>query len=128
MTRQTISLDPAVAAILGESTQRKQQRAMTPAQRARAQHKASQIGVNYLMNADLVNIVRDLADALGISPASAVNRLLLDALQRYAAGDITFDDYLQPSRSPRYQWTVEINPNGLAAAVAKQAENTNGEN
>ena len=126
--RKPVVLDPAVNTILGESTQRQQQRTMTAAQRQRAQRQATSKGVNYLMNIELADIIRRLADSLGISPASAVNRLLLDALQRYAAGELTFDEYLQPSRSSRYQWIIEINPNGLSTAVAQQFAKTDGEN
>ncbi len=120
MTRQTVNIDPAVAAILGESEQRAQRRAMTPAQRQRAQRQAQRKSVTYEMHADLVAIVREIAEAMAISPAAVVNRLLLDALQRYADGEVDFEDYLRPSRSPRYQWVVEINPNGLRSAVAQR--------
>jgi hypothetical protein len=120
MTRQTVNIDPAVAAILGESEQRAQMRTMTPAQRQRAQRQARRKSVTYEMHADLVAIVREIADAMEISPAAVVNRLLLDALRRYADGEIDFEDYLEPSRSPRYLWVVKIDPKGLRAAVAQR--------
>ncbi len=120
MTRQAVDIDPAIAAILDEPERRAQMRAMTPDQRRRARRRAGRKSVTYEMNADLVVIVREVADAMEISPAAVVNRLLLDALERYAGGEIDFEDYLKPSRSPRYLWIVEIDPKGLRAAVIQR--------
>jgi hypothetical protein len=130
--QNTTIIDPAVLAILSDDKQRTRQRTMTPAQRRRATKRQLRKSVTYMLNPDLVVIVRQLAEALDISPAGAVDRLLLDALQRYANGDIDFHDHLAPSRSARYGWVIKINPNGLHAAVARRLAadqpNTDGEN
>jgi hypothetical protein len=114
MTRQEVHIDPGITAILGESDDRTEERRMSPQQRKRKRRQAKRQSVTWELDASLVAIVRQIADALDISPASATNRLLFDALQRYAAGTIDFDDkYLRPSRAPRYLWVVDINTNGL---------------
>ena len=71
-------------------------------------------------NAELMALARQIAEAQRISPASVVDRLLLEGLERYARGDIDFDDCLQPTIQGRYAWTVEINPNGLQAAITER--------
>lgn len=68
-------------------------------------------------NAELIALVRQIAEAQGISPAGVMDRLLLEGLESYARGDIDFDGYLQPTRQGRYAWTVEISPNGLSEAI-----------
>lgn len=125
--RQSITVDPAVAAILGEARDRTTQRRMKPTQRQTARRAQQRQSVTLELDRELVALVRDVASALEISPAGVVNRLLLDALTRYAAGQIDFDGYLAPSRSPRYAWVVKINPNGLQQAVHKLLTETTGE-
>lgn len=119
-TRQTVKIDPAVTAILGDAKNRAAHRTMTPAQRRRASRRVQRQSITLELNAALIPILKELADAIGISTASAVDRLLLDALTRYAAGEIDFEGHLHPSRSPRYAWLVRINPNGLHAAVTQR--------
>lgn len=71
-------------------------------------------------NADLIAIVRQIADNQRISPAGVIDRLLLEGLECYSRGDIDFDGYLQPTSQGRYAWTVQINPNGLQAAITER--------
>jgi hypothetical protein len=75
------------------------------------------VSKTYELNAGLPLLVERIAAALEISPASVIDRLLYHALQAFAAGEIDFDRYLLPSRSPRYAWTVDVNPNGLQSAI-----------
>jgi hypothetical protein len=75
--------------------------------------------VTWEPNAELVAIVRHMGQALGISAAGVVDRLLLEGLQRYAAGEIDFEGYLRPSRGPRYLWVVEVPTDGLQERVCR---------
>jgi hypothetical protein len=120
MKRQTVVTDPAVAAILSEGQGRAAQRAMTLAQRRSARRAAKREGVTWELDRELVAIVRQIAEVLEISPAGVANRMLVDALTRYASGEIDFEDHLSPSRSPRYLWVVEVNPNGLREAISRR--------
>lgn len=75
--------------------------------------------VNWEVDADVATVVQQIAEALEISPAAAATRLIFDGLERYAAGEIDFEGYLQPSRSPRYRWVVEVNAGDrLESAIA----------
>jgi hypothetical protein len=115
MTRQGVEFDAAKLFLdQAEKKTRPAQRA-NGAKPARSQPRKS---ITMELGADLVDLIRDVADALDCSPAAAVNRLLLDALQRYADGDIGFRDHLEPSRSPRYLWVVKVDQiDDLARAV-----------
>ena len=70
------------------------------------------------VNPDLIHLVHQVAEAEGISPAGALDRLLLDGLQRFAEGEIDFDGYRNSAGRGWYAWTVEINPNGLEEAIS----------
>ena len=76
--------------------------------------------VTWEPNAELVAIVRRMGQVLGISAAGIVDRLLLEGLQRYAAGKIDFEGYLRPSRGPRYLWVVEVPADGLQETVGQR--------
>jgi hypothetical protein len=70
------------------------------------------------LDPELVDLVRQLAQELGISMAGVVDRLLLDGLERWASGEVDFDRFLQPTSQGRYRWVVEIDPNGLHEQVS----------
>ena len=76
------------------------------------------------VNPDLIQLVHQVAETEGISPAGALDRLLLEGLQRYAEGEIDFDGYLNSASRGRYAWTVEINPNGLHEAISEMVNIT----
>lgn len=76
--------------------------------------------VNLELDVVVVELLRQIADAFELSPAAACNRLLADALERFGQGEIGFEGYLEPSRSPRYKWVVEVNLNGARQAVEKR--------
>jgi hypothetical protein len=90
-----------------------------PGARKARRWQVNRVSKTYELNAALPPIVERIAAALEISPASVVDRLLYHALQDFAAGAIDFDGYLLPSRSPRYAWTVDVNPNGLQSAITE---------
>ena len=75
------------------------------------------VKVTFEMPEELKALLELVAEAHGISNAGALTRLLYDALQRYASGDIDFDGYLQPSRSPRYKWVVRIDVDELLREI-----------
>ena len=80
--------------------------------------------VTWEPNAELVAIVRRMSQALKISSAGVVDRLLLEGLQRYVAGEIDFEGYLRPSRGPRYRWVVEVPTAGLRETVGQRLAQT----
>ena len=122
MTRRQVAIDPAVAAILGEAEERQEQRRMGPGKRKTAKRAARRKAVTWELDRGVVGIVQEVAGALGISPAGVVNRLLVDGLERLAAGEVDFEGCLVPSRSPQYLWVVEVGVNGLGEAVRRRLD------
>lgn len=119
--RREIELDPAVAAVLGDGQRRAQQRKMTPAQRKRAARDSARQRVTMEMDPRIVSLVQQIADAEKCSPASVATILLKDALARYAADEIGLGDNLRSSRSPRYEWVVDLGDlSALGSAVKKR--------
>ena len=80
--------------------------------------------VTLILNPEVIDLVRQVAQEEGISPASMVDRLLLEGLQRYAQDGLDFEDWLQPTTQGRYAWTVKIDPNGLREAIAQKVNIT----
>lgn len=90
-----------------------------PGQRRPTRHQVQRTAVTYELNADLVPLIRQLAAALGVSPAGAVDRLLFHALQEFIAGRVDFEPYLLGSRSPQYTWLVDVPAADLQASLTE---------
>ena len=56
--------------------------------------------VTLRLNPEVIDLVRQVAQDEGISPASMVDRLLLEGLQRYAQDALDLDGFLQPQQPP----------------------------
>lgn len=76
--------------------------------------------VTLRINTELFDLVRQIAERESVSPAGAMDRLLLEGLERYAQGTLKFDGYLQPTAQGRYRFMVRITVDGLRAAIAKK--------
>jgi ribosome-binding protein aMBF1 (putative translation factor) len=122
MTRKAVELDPAVAALLDTAGRQahSQRTRRTPAGRLRAARATPRTSITLELNADLAQILRDTADALGLSYASLADILLAHALQHL--NDIDLGSQIRESRSPRYLYVSAISLNGLAAQVAAHLE------
>jgi hypothetical protein len=106
--RRHMQIDPAIEAIMGSAEQRARQRRMTPAERRQAKRDAQRERVTLELDPALMAMVRQIAEAEGISPAGVINLLLVPGIEKYAAGEIDFGENTRPSRSPRYEWVVEL--------------------
>ena len=106
--RKKVTLPDDIQAILGDGRRRAQRRRMTPAQRQQSDRDAQRKRVTWEMNPRVVERVREVADVEGCSPAGAASLLLAEALRRYADGEIEFYEYKRVSRSPRWDWVIEI--------------------
>lgn len=119
MTRQSVDLDPAVAALLGQASRQSHNSRMhrTPAGQLRAARTTARTSITLELNAELAAILRHTADDLGLSPASLADILLNHALLHLA--DIDLHSQIRESRSPRYLYVSAVSLNGLAAHVAQ---------
>lgn len=112
-------LDPAVAALLRDQEEKsrirtaskkdaarlRQQREKEEAERARqrARHR-----VTLELNQIVVDALRQVAQAEEISPASACNWLLANALLQYGRRDLDFAGCKKGTTSPRWPFTVDL--------------------
>jgi len=121
MARRQVTIDPAVAAILQDGTERKRRRGMTDAQRRRAERQAAvdaqRSRTTLELDARVVEMLEKISSAEGCSKASVVNLLVAAGVQAYVAGEVSFEEQRRRSRSPRYEWTVELN--GRVGALMK---------
>jgi len=120
MGRQTITIDPAVAAIIKEGGERQRKRRMTTAQRTQAERDAKRRRVTLEINPHVAQMLDRIASEEGCSQASAANLLLCDAVGRYVEGAVQFNGNRRRSRSPRYEWVVEMD--GEAEVVLASLE------
>lgn len=118
--RHLVDMDAAVSAVLGDARRRERQRAMTPSQRRQASRDAARERVTLELDPALVTMVRDIAAHEGISPAGVVNRFLSAAIQGYVDDQIDFQACVRPSRSPRYEWVVELELENLVRDMARK--------
>jgi hypothetical protein len=128
MKRKDVAMDPAVAAVLGDGRRRQRERGMTRAQRRQAARDARRQRVTYEIDPRIARLIGQVAEAEGVSPAGVVNRLMADALDRYAAGGIVFYGWRRESRGPRYEWVVELRGmGGVEHAVQERITDRVGE-
>jgi hypothetical protein len=106
--RQGVTLDPAVAAVLGDGAQRAKRRRMTERQRKEAERQGQRQRVTLELNPALVRLVQAAARVEGCSPATVVNICLADALRRVAMGELVLSDSMRGSRSARYECVTEL--------------------
>lgn len=116
MARQKVTLDPAVAAVLGEGRQRRRRRTMTPGQRKKAEQDAQRKRVTLELKPQVVEIVRAIAEFEECSPAGIVDLFVAEAAGQYVAGEIRLDGRRRASRSPRWGWVIVLD--GLDDLVA----------
>lgn len=83
----------------------RQQREKEETERARqrARHR-----VTLELNQIVVDVLRQVARAEEISPASACNWLLANALLQYGRGDLDFARCKRGTTSPRWPFTVDL--------------------
>ena len=108
MERQRVVVDPAVAAVLGDAEKRATRRTMTQRQRKQAVRDEKRKRVTWELEPRIVEMVERIARAEGVSPASATNLLVVEAVARYVDGALVFDGQRRPSRSPRYEFVIEL--------------------
>jgi len=109
MGRQGVVIDPAVAAIIQDGTRREGQRGMTRTQRRQAKRDAERQRVTYEVDPAVAAIVAGIAEREGCSPAGVVNLMVATAARGYVRGELEFCGHRRESRSPRYEWVVELN-------------------
>jgi len=88
-----------------------------PGHRRPQQRQVQRSSITLELNADLPPLLRQIAEAYGISPAGLADVLLEHALRAFCDDQIDLTPYLLPSRSPRYLWTVDVHTDDLQAAV-----------
>lgn len=117
--RKDPDLDPAVAAILGDQEQKRVIRKVPKAEAAKLREKRAKEEAERERQAGRHRVTLELdravfaallraAEAEQVSPASAANWLLAQALLQYARGDLTFEGCKRTTESPRWLYTVDL--------------------
>lgn len=112
-TRQQVTVDPAVAAIMQDGRRRRKARRMSTQERRQAKRDEKRHRVTLELNPEIAKMIGAIAKSEGCSPAGVVNLLVFDGVQRYIIGELEFVGHVRPSRSPRFDWVVE--PSGVVA-------------
>jgi len=124
-------LDPAVAAILTDQdakraarqAPREEGRKMRQ-QAARAEAERERQEARHRVTLELAPVVivalQKVAETEGVSPASAANWLLAQALGDYAGGRLTFEGCKKTTSSPRWAYTVDLS--AIAGDLEKWAK------
>ena len=118
--RRDVNLDPAVAAILGDQEQKEKIRKAPKKKAAELRRQAARHRVTLELDPVVVKVLRQAAEAEGVSPAAACNWLLGNALAMYAGGDLDFSECKRGSESHRWAFVVELGE--LAGTLEKLAK------
>jgi hypothetical protein len=106
--RQRVELDPAVMAVLGDGERRARSRAMSQGQRRRARRDEARSKATYDLPEELIAAVAARAAREDCSVSGLAGLLMAHGLAALRRGEIDVDRYLQPSRSPRFAWVVDV--------------------
>jgi hypothetical protein len=88
-----------------------------PGHRRPHQRQVQRTSITLELNADLPPLLRQIAEAYGISPAGLADVLLAHSLHAFCDDQIDLSPVLLPSRSPRYLWTVDVHTDDLHILV-----------
>jgi len=102
--RRTVRLDEDVLAVEGMGERRR----LSAGERRRRERRERNVAVSWELDRVLVRVIREMADELDIAPGGVASRILLAGLEQYAGGAVDFEGVLEPSRSPRYYWGLDI--------------------
>ncbi len=80
--------------------------------------------VTLRLNAEVIDLVRLVANALEVSPASLVDCLLLEGLQRYLDDGLDLADHLTFSDRGRYRFQALVDLDGLQSAIGQKVNIT----
>ncbi len=80
--------------------------------------------VTLRLNAEVIDLVRLVAQDLEMSPSSLVDCLLLDGLQRYLDDGLDLADRLTFSERGRYRFQALVDLDGLQSAIGQKVNIT----
>lgn len=122
--RRTV-LDPAVADLLAGMEQRQSEAALPRRQREKKARERAKIQARrdqratYDLPPEIREKVKELAEEQRVPASQIVTLALGRFLQDLDAGRVDLNDFKKPSRSPRYDWNLEI-PGELIPAQPKR--------
>ena len=83
-------------------------RRKTPAQQRRYHADARRNKITIDLSEQMRTRLRSLADEQSVSLSGLIEFLLVHALRKHDQNDIEFEKYLIHSRSPRFEWMLDI--------------------
>ncbi len=107
-------LDPAVADLLAGMEQRQSEAALPRREREKKARERAKIQsrrdqrATYDLPPGIRQQIKDLAEEQRVPASQIVTLALGRFLQAYAAGEIDLGQWKTPSRSPRYDWNLDI--------------------
>ena len=108
MERREVRLDPAVEAVLGDGARRSRERRMGRAERRKVGRDRERSKATFDLPEWLVERIQARAAGASCSMSGLAGFLLAAGLRELEAGRLDLDGHLQPSRSPRFEWVVEV--------------------
>lgn len=76
--------------------------------------------VTLRLNPEVLDLVYQVAGALGLSPASLIDCVLQDGLQRFADGELDLAGQLAFSERGRYKHQATLDLDGLRYAIGQK--------
>jgi len=107
-------LDPVVADMLTNLEQRQVDLSLPRRERQKKSREAAKIRarreqrVTYDLPPILRQRIKDLAESEGVPASQVVTLALMRFLNEYAEGKVDLALFKQPSRSPRYDWNLNL--------------------
>jgi hypothetical protein len=80
--------------------------------------------VTLRLNPEVLDLVYQVADALELSPASLIDCVLQDGLQRFADGELDLAGQLAFSERGRYKHQATLDLDGLRYAIGQRVDIT----
>lgn len=103
MGRRQVGVDPVVLAVVTDGDEKRKKNGKRRKPRADERQQT-----NLRLASEVADIIKMLAHHERTTPAGVADLLIAAGLRQYLDGQVDFDQYIEESRSPRWDWVVRV--------------------
>ena len=103
--------------IFGSLDRRRRARNMTPGQRKKAERDAKRTKATYDLPWEIIEGVSAISARESIPASQIVALLIARGLEDLAQGKLDLDDFKTPTRSPRFEWVLDLPGKTITAEI-----------
>ena len=104
------SVDPSISDLIDYGERQQKLRQKSPKERAKAKKDMARSKATYDLPQEIIRLIERIAAQEECPQSGVAGLLLYYAIRLWEAGGINFSAHKRRSRSPRWEWVLEIPP------------------